>query len=143
MGNLCVHNKKKYNQIKTYSNESESEINLDVFDINVARKNSKSISVDSKNIYEEHMKNVLPKLITMINKSIEKSSSELDDHIIIYIHEDNCDLKYIKKEYRKNEYDRFYMDKLEKEICQIYNKKGYRTSINKTSGYLFITWKSY
>ena len=143
MGNLCVSDQKKYNQIKTCSDENESEINLDVFDINVARKNSKSISVDSKNIYEEHMENVLPKLIMMINKSIEKSSSELDDHIIIYIHQDNCDLKSIDRQYRKDEYDRFYMDKLEKEICQIYNKKGYRASINKTRGYLFITWKSY
>lgn len=137
MGNLCVSNQTKYDKIEPNLNE------IEVFDINVARKNSKSISVDSKNIYEEHMKNVLPKLIMMINKSIEKSSSELDDHIIIYIHQDNCDLKSIDRQYRKDEYDRFYMDKLEKEICQIYNKKGYRASINKTRGYLFITWKSY
>jgi len=64
MGNLCVSNQTKYDKIESNLNEIQLDV-LEVFDINVARKNSKSISVDSKKIYEEHMKNVLPKLITL------------------------------------------------------------------------------
>lgn len=141
MGNLCVHNKKKYNQIKTYSNESESEIKLEVFDINIAKQNIRSINIDSKKIYEKHMTNILPKLIKIINNTIQKDSSSLEDHSVIYIHQDNCDLKSIDRQYRKEEYDRFYVDKIKKDICEIYNKKGYKTFINSRGGYICISWK--
>ena len=40
MGNLCVSDQKKYNKIRTNTNESEGEnkIKLDVFDINIAKQ---------------------------------------------------------------------------------------------------------
>ncbi len=138
MGNLCAFHQNKYNQL---NETNQDNIKLEVFDINVAKQNTKTIKIDSKNIYEEYMNKLLPKFILRINNLIEKESSELKNDCVCYVHEDNCDLKSIDEQYRKREYDRFYINKLARDICDIYNKKGYKTYINGTHGFLCISWK--
>ena len=104
-------------------------------------KNTHSVKTDSKKIYEEHMIKIISKFISLINNLIEKESLELKNDCVCYVHENNCDLKSIDEQYRKREYDRFYINKLARDICDIYNKKGYKTHINESRGFLCISWK--
>lgn len=70
MGNICLSRQNKYNKINhniINHNENETELELEVFDINTARKNAKSIKVESKEIYEKHFENILKDKIISIN----------------------------------------------------------------------------
>ncbi len=143
MGNLCSN---KYSQlgnfIQTESVQTESIDEIEIFDINNARKNAKTINLDSKKIYDEHFKNLLPYKITKINDIIKKESIKLETYCIIYVYEDSCKLKEIDKKYRTEEYDNFYLDKFMDTICEIYKKRGYVTNKDSYKCRIIISWKT-
>ncbi len=145
MGNICLSRQNKYNKINhniINHNENESELELEVFDINTARKNAKSIKVESKEIYEKHFENILKDKIISINKIIKKESTNINNYCVAYIHTDNCRLEEINKEYRNKEYDKYYIDKFMDKICVIYRKKGYNAKKDNYRCYVIISWNS-